>query len=54
MKKIIFRFWFKLNYLYSVIWIRLNRSDKYEYREKSRFHAFCLSHMMKNLDAFGD
>ena len=54
MKKVIFRFWFRLNYLYSIIWIHLRHSDKYKYREKSRFHAFCLLHMMKALATFED
>lgn len=35
----------KINYLYSIAWIKLNKSNKYQYREKSKVHKFIINQM---------
>ena len=38
------RILFRINILYSFIWIAVNHSDKYAYREQSKVHAWIVSH----------
>lgn len=35
-----------INYIYSLIWIWLNNSNKYEYRENSNFHKWIINFYM--------
>lgn len=40
-----FKFWHKLNYLYSIVWIAATRTYKFEYREKSKAHKYFINKM---------
>ena len=37
-----------INYIYSGVWIALNHSDKYNYRNKSKFYNFVVKEFSLN------
>lgn len=41
------KFYFWLNYIYSIFWMKITRKDKFSYRDQSRVHNWVVSRMTK-------
>lgn len=46
MKEIKLKLLFKINILYSLVWMKVTRKDKYAFREESKIHEKLSSAMM--------
>lgn len=40
------KFYFWLNYIYSVFWMKVTKKDKFSYRDESRVNSWIIARMI--------